>query len=102
MTCARATTAARNAARSRPQEQKYGQRLAVFGQQNLNPAIASTQQTWKLTGSNGVLELIICGKDGVTCRLRRHATNNNQWAGQWLIHERMAVELVPASGMPAH
>jgi hypothetical protein len=52
---------------------------------------AACEESWRLSveGETHVLHLV--GRDGVTCELRR--LDGSHWCGQWLIHEKMPVEI---------
>jgi hypothetical protein len=53
-----------------------------------------SERTWELhRGSHGQLELILNGKEGITCMLRENA--DGVWRGRWVVAEKMAVNLVP-------
>jgi hypothetical protein len=52
---------------------------------------AECEVAWNLTGTNGELYLILYGRDGLTCRLRRDRLG--RWVGRWAHHERMPIEL---------
>ena len=59
------------------------------------------EQWWYVDPGTGVPELVICGSDGQTCRLRQQ--QDGVWSGSWIVHERMPVDLVPvgmALGVP--
>jgi hypothetical protein len=53
------------------------------------------EQTWHVRDVNGEAILLLVGDDGIICRLSRQ--ESDAWRGQWLLHERMPIELAPAT-----
>jgi len=50
---------------------------------------------WRVIEEAGKLILEIASETSITCRLTQHS--DNVWMGQWLIGERMPIELSPIS-----
>lgn len=60
---------------------------------------AGCERTWNVTSSNdGLVMLVICGKDGLTCTM--YPDSPQSWAGHWEIHERMPVTLIAIDDIP--
>ncbi len=53
---------------------------------------ADLEQAWSLRESERGIELLIFGRDGLTCALTEK--HDQGWVGRWMIHEGMPVELV--------
>jgi hypothetical protein len=74
----------------------YDRRVMEFLPRNrIGRGAAGLERTWHLRDENGRVELVIVGDGGITCTLNRH--DDGVWRGQWLVYERMPIELVPAA-----
>ena len=56
---------------------------------------AGCERSWDLRPQDGTHQLVLSGRDGVTCILRPH--ESGRWTGWWRLHECMEVELTPIS-----
>jgi hypothetical protein len=57
---------------------------------------AGCELYWDVESTEGGVELLIASEKEITCRLSRG--KKGVWTGTWLIHQKMAVELVPFKG----
>jgi hypothetical protein len=84
----------------------YDERLLGFlPRGRIGTGAKSCEVFWALRRENGDIVLEIAGENGLTCRLKADA--DRVWRGNWLVFEKMPVELIPteegtaATGSPS-
>jgi hypothetical protein len=78
------------------QRMGYDRREMTFLRNGLvGNGAAACEVLWRVIEEAGKLILEIASETSITCRLTQHS--DNVWMGQWLIGERMPIELSPIS-----
>ncbi len=74
----------------------YDHRLMTFlSNGKIGAGKAGCEQMWDVNEDGGQIWLDIFSEQARTCRLK--LGSDNIWHGQWLVHEKMKVELIPAN-----